>query len=315
MLLDFGSITITTILSFLGVAAGALGSMLGVGGGIIIAPVLTFIGFTPPQIASTSLFGVVSTSASSTIAYARQKRIDYKTSIKLAIPAIPGAILGGLISHQISAENFKLYFAILLLATSVYLLFIKRSIVLKGNQKQQDRDDNSGNSSSSRSIVIDDEKNKNRSKSKNNNNDNNSLMPHLSGNSASVNRHSIAIDIVAYSSSFVAGVISSLFGVGGGIIFVPVMIIIYRFGMHRAAPTSQLSLLITSIAGLLTHSILFYDPQFVSRIALGGIALAIGTFVGAQIGARYSASIREKILQQALAIVLIAVAIELIVVR
>lgn len=267
-MLDYA--TTLTILAFLGVAAGVLGSMLGVGGGIIIAPVLTFMGFPPPQIASTSLFAAISTSASSTTAYAKQKRINYRTSIKLAIPAIPGVVLGVLISHSISFDSFKSYFAILLLATSAYLVF-KRSIL------RENRNNNGG------AIV----------------------KKRFTGSHRG--------DIVAYGLSFVAGIISSLFGVGGGIIFVPVMIMIYKFGMYQAAPTSQLSLLITSVAGLLAHGLILYNPELIAKITLVGITLAGGSFAGAQIGARFFGSVKEKKLQDALAVVLVAVAIELII--
>ena len=61
-------------LFIVGLGAGTLGSIIGIGGGIIITPVLTLMGFTPAHIASTSLIAVTSTSASSTIAYSRQKK-------------------------------------------------------------------------------------------------------------------------------------------------------------------------------------------------------------------------------------------------
>ena len=63
------------VMIVIGTAAGIVGAMVGVGGGIIISPVLTFMGLNPAQISSTSLISVSSTSLSSTIAYSRQGKI------------------------------------------------------------------------------------------------------------------------------------------------------------------------------------------------------------------------------------------------
>src|SRR5215210_543900 len=90
-------ITTLVILIAVGIAAGTLGSMLGVGGGIIMVPALTFLNVPPTQAASTSLIAVTSTSISSTIEYSRQKRIDYRLSLEMAACAIPGAVLGAIL--------------------------------------------------------------------------------------------------------------------------------------------------------------------------------------------------------------------------
>ena len=59
----------------LGFAAGILGSIVGLGGGIIAVPVMTFAGFPPSLAASNSLFAAFSNSVASTVSYARQKRV------------------------------------------------------------------------------------------------------------------------------------------------------------------------------------------------------------------------------------------------
>jgi uncharacterized membrane protein YfcA len=112
--------------------------------------------------------------------------------------------------------------------------------------------------------------------------------------------------LLCYTGTFIAGIISSLFGVGGGIIFVPIMILIFQMPMTKAAPTSQLILLITSLIGIFTH-ILLTNPDY-----FAGLSLAAGAFIGGQIGAALSSHIGEKILQKLLSVFLIAVAIKLI---
>src|ERR671920_1186276 len=240
-------------LFIVGLGAGTLGSIIGIGGGIIITPVLTLMEFTPAHIASTSLIAVTSTSASSTIAYSRQKKIDYNTALKMVVFSIPGSIIGAFISNDISLEFFKLSFAILLMLTGIYMLF--KNSILK-------------------------------------NSDNSNNKP----------KNSLSL-LICYSGTFIAGIISSLFGVGGGIIFVPIMVLIFQMTMTKAAPTSQLILFITSLIGLFTH-ILLGNPDY-----FNGLTIAAGAFIGGQIGAALSSHIRERILQILLSIFLIAVAV------
>ena len=228
--------------------------MLGVGGGVIMVPALAFLGLPPAQIASTSLFAVASTSVSSTVAYSRQKRIDYRLGIEMAAAAIPGAVIGALVSSQITAADFKLYFGMLLMAVGGYIAF--RDSILKEKEAQK----------------------------------------------ISLSKYS-----AMFAITFGAGIISSLFGVGGGVIFVPAMLLLYRMTMHRAAPTSQLTLMLTSFAGLFTHIALGHTYY------LYAIALSVGAFAGAQIGAKWSPSMKNALLQKMLAIVLVVMAIKFII--
>ncbi|MGI0006857.1 MAG: TSUP family transporter, partial [Nitrosotalea sp.] len=69
----------------LGFVAGVIGSMIGLGGGFVMVPVLTFSGFVPTLAASDSLFAAFSNSVASTVSYAKQKRIVYSLGLKLAL--------------------------------------------------------------------------------------------------------------------------------------------------------------------------------------------------------------------------------------
>lgn len=228
--------------------------MIGVGGGIIISPVLTFLGLTPPQVASTSLFAVSSTSVSSTIAYARSNKIQYMLGIKMALLSIPGAIIGSFFSTGIDPGYFRFLLAIILIGTGIYLMF--RNSITKGN---------------------------------------------------SFSLESIWIKILFFSGTFVAGIISSLFGIGGGVIFVPLMILIVGITMHLAAPTSQFVLMITSLVGLTTHIILG-NPEY-----LPAILLSVGAFGGAQIGSRLSTRLSEQKLRLILGFTFVGIAVRLII--
>ncbi len=237
----------------IGLIAGILGSMIGVGGGIIISPALTFLGLTPPQVASTSLFAVSSTSVSSTIAYARSNKIQYMLGIKMALFSIPGAIIGSYLSTDIDPGYFKVLLALILIATGIYLMF--RKSIINGN-----------------SFTLE----------------------------------STWVKILFFSATFVAGIMSSLFGIGGGVIFVPLLIMIIGLTMHLAAPTSQFVLMITSIVGLATHMILG-NPEY-----LPAILLSVGAFGGAQIGSKLSTKLSEHRLRLLLGITFLGIALRLI---
>ena len=238
------------LLILLGFAAGVLGSMIGLGGGIVVVPVLTFFGFSPAVAASNSLFAAFSNAIASSASYAKQKRIQYSIGLKFGLLAIPGTVLGALISDEISSSLFKILFGIVLLASSVYI-FSKRKLESKTYNL-------------SKQIMV-----------------------------------------LSAGASFFAGIISSLFGIGGGIVFVPLMVIVIGLTMKLAAPTSQFILLFVSASGMITHAFLGH-PDFYQALFL-----AAGAFVGGLVGSKLSLEIEEKKLKIIVSVAMIAAAIKL----
>ena len=236
----------------LGFIAGILGSIIGLGGGIIIVPVLTFMGFSPTLAVSNSLFAVFSNSVGSTIEYAKQKRVEFSLGWKLGLMAVPGTILGAFISSDLSSEIFKILFALVLISSASYI-FLKRKI----EEKPVDI---------SRLLLV-----------------------------------------FSAGASFFAGIISSLFGIGGGLIFVPLMVVALGISIMRAAPTSQFILMFASFSGLIVHSMLGHPDYYQALL------LSIGAFAGGILGARLSLEIKENKLKIIVVIVLIAAAIKMIV--
>ena len=236
----------------LGFIAGILGSIIGFGGGTIIVPVLTFVGFPPTLAVGNSLFAAFSNSVASTTMYAKQKRIEYSLGWKLGLMSVPGTILGAIISSDLSPVIFKILLALVLLSSASYIL-LKRKI----EEKPIDV---------SRMLLI-----------------------------------------FSAGASFFSGVIASLFGVGGGIIFLPLMVVVLGLSMKRAAPTSQFILMFTCFSGLIVHSILGHPDYYQALL------LSIGAFAGGILGARLSLEIKEKKLKIIVIIVIVAAAIKLII--
>jgi uncharacterized membrane protein YfcA len=234
----------------LGFAAGVLGSMIGLGGGIIMVPVLTFFGFPPTSAASNSLFAAFSNSVASTISYSRQKRIEYSLGLKLGLLTVPGTILGAYISNDVTPEIFKILFGFVLIASAAYIFFRKNIENREKNLSKQ-------------------------------------MM------------------IFAVGASFFAGIISSFFGIGGGLIFVPLMVVGMGMAMKKAAPTSQLILLFASFSGVIVHTILGHSDFLQAGL------LSVGSFAGGLLGARLSIDIKERFLQFLVSLVIIGAAIKM----
>ena len=103
-----------------------------------------------------------------------------------------------------------------------------------------------------------------------------------------------------------AGVLSGLFGIGGGIIIVPALLVFKRMSPERATGTSLTALLLPVGALAVWH---YYRQGFVD--VRSGIWLALGIFLGAYVGARLGTSIPAREVQRGFAVLHVLVAIHL----
>jgi uncharacterized membrane protein YfcA len=113
--------------------------------------------------------------------------------------------------------------------------------------------------------------------------------------------------ILTVAASFFAGIISSLFGIGGGVVFVPLMVIAMGLSMKLAAPTSQFILMFASASGIVVHSMLGHPNYYEAGM------LSIGSFMGGMMGSRLSRYIDEKKLRIFVTLVIGATAVKLII--
>src|SRR4026207_1897729 len=107
----------------LGFFAGGYGTLIGAGGGFVLAPALLLI--YPDEAAETitsiSLAVVFFNARSGTLVYARSKRIDFKLGAIFALATMPGAVLGALTTNAISRDKLNLVFGLLLIAVAIFL--------------------------------------------------------------------------------------------------------------------------------------------------------------------------------------------------
>lgn len=246
----------------LGLAAGILGSMIGLGGGIVVVPALTILGVPPVTAASNSLFVALSNAAASTVSYSRQKRIDYGLGLRISALSVPGTILGALLTTDSAPWIFKALFGALLVAAAAYIALRSK---MEGSGAAGSGDGGAGA---------------------------------LLGSPR-------AMTALVVGASFFAGTVSSFFGIGGGVVFIPLMVAAMGIGMVRAAPTSQFALLFTAFSGIAVHWALGNPDVFY------GAPLMAGVFAGGLIGAKLSAYMKERWLRILASSVILGVSVKL----
>jgi hypothetical protein len=264
------SLTEAVMLALLGLAVGVVASPVGIGGGFIVAPVLLMLyNFTPGSAAGTSLLVVLINAVSATLAYLRQRRVDVKMGLGFSSGTIPGSIAGSLTTTVVSSGTFRVYFALMLILSALYLAFRSRmglssgGLLRSGNQRlMKDR--------LGREHVY-------------------SFNLHL---------------IIAFG--VISGFISGFFGVGGGIVHVPVMIILLGVPAYIATATSHFILVPAALTGISTHAVLGHID-----IVKGGL-IAAGVLLGAQIGAKVSEKASSRTLEMLFALFLLVVAINML---
>lgn len=100
----------------LGAGAGFLGSVLGLGGGIVMVPGLTLLfGLSLREAVPVSLVGIAATSAAAAANYLDAGRVDVPLALRLEVPAVVGAVAAGLTAHLVPEALLYLAFGIVVL--------------------------------------------------------------------------------------------------------------------------------------------------------------------------------------------------------
>ena len=253
-----------------GVLIGVVGTLIGAGGGFIHVPVLIiFYGFSPQHAIGTSMAVVMLNAISGTFAYIAQKRIDYEMGIKYAFAASPGVLVGALLSQFFTVSSFSIIFSLLLMILSYYLFSGKEFYVVRTKVAQAP---------------------------------NTRYLKDATGE-----EFSYAPDMsVGFSASILIGIFSGLFGIGGGIIHVPLMYSVLGIPVHIATATSHFILAITSFLG----SIVFVGLGYVDLDY--AVLLGIGTIIGASFGARLSLKTHPYVIKKVIALCLFLLALRLL---
>jgi uncharacterized membrane protein YfcA len=251
------------------------GTLVGSGGGFVLVPVLLLVypDRDPETITAISLLMVFFNALSGSVAYARMKRIDYFSGLWFAVATLPGAIAGALVIGYVPRRAFDAFFAGSLALLGVYLVLRAQPTAIRAPV-------------TGRGVVRRE-------------------IPDRFGN-----RYVYSYQLwKGLLISGGVGFMSSLLGIGGGVVHVPVMATVLHFPVHVAAATSHFVLAFVAAEGSAVHfstGVLGWDS------ALGeAMLLSVGALPGAQAGARLSQRVKGPVIVRVLAAALILVAARL----
>jgi uncharacterized membrane protein YfcA len=110
-------------LVLIGLVAGLFSSLFGVGGGIVIVPLLIMVvAFGPKEATATSLGAIVITALAGVMLYAVRGKVDVAYALLVGIPAVAGAMLGTGFQQRLSGRALTIAFAGLLTALGIWLI-------------------------------------------------------------------------------------------------------------------------------------------------------------------------------------------------
>ena len=252
---------------FAAIVFGILAVMVGIGGGLMYVPFLIFI-LNKGDIATiTSTFIIIFTSLVASYRYRKQNILDVRTGLIFVAFAIPGTVLGAFMAETVfdDVSLVKRIFAVLVGITAI------RNIIKIYTQKTGD---------THVTPLTDDFKETGFEQAR--------VLETSNGQVFSYVAHVRFGAIFASIGGFLAGFL----GIGGGIIYVPVLTAIGGLPVHVAAPTSAFMIFFVSLIALNIRLTQFDgDP---TQVFYWGAIMAAGAVIGAIIGAAKARRIQSK---------------------
>jgi uncharacterized membrane protein YfcA len=272
-----------------GAAAGAFGSLLGLGGGVLIVPLLT-LGFGLPlrEAVGVSLICVIMTSSAAAGVYLEQHVANLRLGMTLELFTATGALIGGSVAFLLDERLLAFLFAVLLLYVAVIMARAGTpEPELDLADEPRDGDVTPEPAVAAVATIPSDRPP--------------TLLEGLSGPGYSV--RNLGRGVVVATG---AGVVSALLGIGGGIIKVPLMNIAMGVPLRVATATSNMMIGITAAASALIYAIHGGLDVYVAG------PTAIGVFIGATAGSRLGHRIDLRYLRLLFVVVMVYTAIEML---
>ncbi len=268
---DIGSdILSLAFLICIGVAAGFSSGLLGIGGGVILNPILLFFlrnrgvpwEAVTHTVFGTSLMVIVFSSTASAYHHNSKGRVLWHISLPLAFASILGVFAGSYLAAHTPGLMLAKLFGFLLIAASLRM-----------------------------------------------------FMPLENRGSDEVRSGLLSVVPIG----IVTGFVSSMFGVGGGVVSIPLMVVILHVPVRQVAGTSSAAIIITAVAGMLRYIYYGWGNPLVPSPSLGyvlwgaAIPLAFGSVFGARLGANVNFRLNALWLRRTFAIFLLLVAFRIII--
>ena len=262
----------TLLLAGGGALAGVFGALLGLGGGILIVPLLTLaFGLPFREAVAVSLVAVITSSSASAAVYLERHVANLRLGMTLELFTASGAVLGGLAAFVLPDRLLAGLFAVMLAYTAWTMVRRRASTAeparLPAEPPPSWRD---------------------------------GFVAGISGPGYRVRRLPAGIGL-----SFVAGIVSALLGVGGGIVKVPAMNLVMGVPLRVATATSNMMIGVTGSAS----AILYLLRGDVNAFVAGPVVL--GVFAGATVTSRLAHRVPVAAVRLAFVVVLLYVAVEM----
>ena len=270
-----------------GVAAGVFGSLLGLGGGVLIVPLLT-LGFGLPvrEAVGVSLVCVIVTSGASAGVYLQRRVANLRLGMVLELFTAIGGLAGGLVAFLIAEDVLALLFAALLTYTATAMARRPASAPAPASGDEgvpADADTDTDAPATPATAAVPDH------------------VARLSGPGYTVRR--VPAGAVG---SVAAGVLSALLGVGGGTVKVPVMHLLMGVPLRVATATSNLMIGVTASASAIIYLLRGGIDPYVAG------PTAIGVFLGATMGSRVAHRVDVRVLRWLFVLVLGYTAVQMV---
>lgn len=252
------------LLLAVGLFAGVLGAILGLGGGMIITPILTLaMGLDIKYAIGASIIAVIATSSGATIAYLKDEMLNLRVAMFLEIATSVGAIIGALLTGIAPSNVLFVLFGALLVFSSYNMI---RKLRGKSDSHLNQEDDELSQKLKLNGSYYD-----------------------------KVDQKQIDYHVKnvpgGFTMMFGAGFASGLLGIGSGAFKVIAMDTIMKMPLKPSSATSNLMMGVTAAA---SATVYFFNGSIRPDIAA---PLAIGILVGATIGSRIMQRLRPKVIR------------------
>lgn len=266
-----------SVVMLFSVAAGILGAILGLGGGVILVPFLTLaMGLDIHYAIGASLISVIATSSGAAATYVRSKISNLKIGLFLSMATTVGAISGAYLAGIIPTRVLFIIFGVVL-AYSALAMFRKRKTELPVGVR---------NCRTSEYLSLND-----------------------SYHDPALNReveYGVAGSLPGLGLMYVAGAASGLLGIGSGILKVPAMDLVMRLPMKVSSATSNFMIGITAAASAAVYFLRGDINPFIAA------PVAIGVLVGAMAGTHFLHSFTSSGIRTFFIVILVFVSVQML---
>ncbi len=259
---------IELLIVIVGLLISLFGSVVGFGGGIFMVPILvTVFGYDMNVAVGAAIVSLIPSTLISTLLNRKEGRVDFRMGILLELPTMLGVIIGSLLLTYISTNHASILFALMVFAIGISFFVRKRS-----GKTEKEGTFYKLNKIKPRFVI-------------------------KNPDNFVAYRISLVMDLFF---GLTAGTLAGLFGVGGGFLKTPIMLKVFKIPAKIAAATTLFMIFITSVTGTVSHALQG------NIILTKAWPVVLGFAIGAVIGHRVNAHIKEAILEKLIGFSLLA---------